>query len=99
MKLWVDDIRKPSANWIWAKSVTEAIRICMEHGLQNIEAISLDHDLGEGMMTGYDFMNWLEERVVIHKDAYPTITAHTMNPVGRENILRAVESLNRRVGL
>jgi len=97
MKLWIDDIRRPSANWIWAKSATEAIRICIDYGLENIELISLDHDLGEGMMTGYDFMTWLEERIVVHQDAYPKVKAHTMNPVGRDNIMRAVQALNRRV--
>lgn len=53
MKLWVDDIRTPpSVEWIWVKSVNDAITeiISNESNIEHeseICLISLDHDAGE----------------------------------------------------
>lgn len=50
IKLWVDDIRNPKsfgkADWHWAKTVTEAIRV-----LDTMEVIevSLDHDISHSI--------------------------------------------------
>ncbi len=56
-KLWVDDLRNPYAidektgkyafvkdpqNWHWAKTITEAIRVLADGG---IEEVALDHDI------------------------------------------------------
>lgn len=42
MNLFVDDIREPFKGWIWAKTITEAIRIL---ATTPIEIVSLDHDI------------------------------------------------------
>jgi hypothetical protein len=42
IKLWVDDLRQEPADWVWAKTATEAIRIL---DTQDVEEVSLDHDI------------------------------------------------------
>lgn len=56
--------------------------------------ISFDHDLGEPENgTGYDVAKWIEE--MAHTDPsfmVPEWAIHSANPVGRENIRRAMWS-------
>lgn len=46
ISLWVDDLRAPArfahGNWVWAKTITEAIRLL---ATQHVEVVSLDHDI------------------------------------------------------
>lgn len=71
IKLWVDDIRNPvwfvGDGWHWVKTVTEAICIIDE---QDIEAISLDHDISMKVSVGYG-------------DARPFCSPETFEPVAR----------------
>ena len=63
---------------------------------QKYDTVSLDHDLGENQLTGYDVLAWLEETVQEHKDfKIPTIFIHTDNPVGRIRMVQALESIRR----
>lgn len=101
MKLWLDDIREPPAPWIdidealklpphikmdwwvWAKDAESAI-----YGLRFLELseCSLDHDLG-GEMSGYDVVKFMCEYEV-----WPEVVkVHSMNPVGRQNMLQLIE--------
>lgn len=91
MNLFVDDIRNPpNSDWLIARSYDEAITI-LDTGL--ISAISLDHDLGEGK-TGYDVICWIEKKIRTNEWVYlPEIYIHTSNPVGRQNMQRAYDSL------
>lgn len=87
--LYVDDCRPtpastPEEEWLHAWTFHAAICILEER--QDIEVVSLDHDLGcfYGMkeMTGRDILNWLISRKL---DSYvvPTdIRVHSANPVG-----------------
>lgn len=43
MKLWVDDIRPAPEGWVWARTVTEAIRLLATQ--PPYDHISLDHDI------------------------------------------------------
>jgi hypothetical protein len=96
MKLWLDDIRKPPAGFVWAKTAGEAIGYVRTG---RVELIHFDHDLGEDE-TGYDvakeIMRLCESGVI----PCPEWQVHTSNPVGRENIEAAMASafkLSRRV--
>jgi hypothetical protein len=52
--VYLDDIRTPTSNnWIVVRNYKEFVDIINEHGLDNIEVISLDHDLGETAMIEY----------------------------------------------
>jgi hypothetical protein len=51
MKIYLDDVRTPVDNsWIVVRSYDEFVKKVTEIGLENIELISLDHDLGDTAM-------------------------------------------------
>lgn len=71
-----------------AKSVNEAKKLIQEaeHNGIEIEALDLDHDLGDYADQGGDairLLDWLAERGTF----YP-VEIHTANPVGRANMER-----------
>ena len=91
MKIWLDDERPAPEGWQRAYTVPELISLVKSN---NVEEISLDHDLGEGNQTGYDFLLWLEAGVY-HKTItdIPIIHLHSQNPVGLKNMQMAVNSI------
>lgn len=101
--LWLDDLRPPPDGYrYWAKTVADAI-LYLETGA--IVHCSLDHDLaeehlafagyGEGALdrsryvekTGYAVLEWMHE----HNKWCPDITIHTMNPVGRRDMVNLIQ--------
>lgn len=88
VKVWLDDLRPAPEGYIWCKSVNEAKRIIVS-AEKSISVIDCDHDLGDFAYDGGDgikLLDWLAENELF----YP-IRLHTMNPVGRENMMRLVE--------
>ena len=91
IKIWVDDVRPAPRGYIWCKSVNEAKRIICDPHIQysyTNDHIDLDHDAGDYVSCGGDYiklLEWLEET----KRNYP-IRIHSMNPVGRENMRRII---------
>lgn len=97
-KLYVDDMREPfSADWVVCKSVNEAMELIKERGLP--AEISMDHDLGEGQKTGYDFTKELTDYIIENAlyDEFLNIdwNYHTANPVGRDNMKRFINSMTK----
>lgn len=93
-KLFVDDVRpRPTENgpWLICRDGQEAIEF-IDLFWDNLDLISLDHDLGEGP-TGYDVAKWMEEQVLVHGRKPIQIEVHSANPVGRDNILAAARSM------
>lgn len=88
MKLWVDDERVSPNGWVWAKTYKEAID-WLNTG--DVDALSLDHDLGEGM-TGYDVAKWIEEMASSGAIDSMVWRVHSANPVGKQNIEAAMRS-------
>lgn len=91
LKIWIDDIRPAPDGFIWLHSVNEAKRfltdphICSSY---QIEVIDMDHDAGCYAPLGGDYiklLDWFERT----GRSYP-IRIHSMNPVGRENMLRII---------
>ena len=102
MKLWIDDVRPvpitsaipDDMEWGVAKSVNEAKKVIQWNekmyklfGIKEyaIELIDIDHDAGDYAKDGGDYiklLDWLEET----GRNYP-IRIHSMNPVGRQNML------------
>lgn len=101
MKLFLDDERTAPDGW-------ETIRPgdfkdFFTRNKNKIEAISFDHDLGynengEEYPSGYDFFCEFEKAYYEHDIIPPYMYVHSANPAGRGNILRGIESLNRRLG-
>ena len=87
MKIWLDDIRPAPEGYIWCKSVNAAKQIIVS-AEESILLIDCDHDLGEFAYDGGDgikLLDWLAEKCL-----YYPVKLHTMNPVGRENMLRLI---------
>lgn len=52
--IYLDDVRTPVAdNWVVVRNYDEFVEAVDKIGLENIEVISLDHDLGEEAMVEY----------------------------------------------
>ena len=93
MKVWIDDEREAPSGWIWIKHPGFAISFIRE-SWNKIEEISLDHDLGYEL-TGYDIVKDIEQ--VGHNIIVPfVIRVHSMNPVGRSNMLAGIGAIYNR---
>lgn len=99
MKLWVDDVRPaPNIGYVHCKSVNDAKRVIQHYeelaeemrlAIYEITLIDLDHDAGDFVNEGGDYiklLDWLEET----GRNYP-IRIHSMNPVGVENMRRIIQ--------
>lgn len=54
MKIYLDDVRTPiEPGWTVVRDYWEFCKLVFATGLENIEAISLDHDLGDTAMSEY----------------------------------------------
>lgn len=52
--LYLDDVRTPNdKEWIVVRNYDQFVNRINQHGLENIEVISLDHDLGDSAMVEY----------------------------------------------
>lgn len=95
MKLWIDDLRPAPAGYIWVKSVFEAQQEIerIEHNNwpygDAIEIIDIDHDAGDYVNQGGDYirlLDWFEEtgrNYLIH--------IHSQNVVGVANMRAIIE--------
>ena len=53
-RIYLDDVRTPvEGNWIVVRNYQEFVDKVNELGLDNIELVSLDHDLGDTAMAEY----------------------------------------------
>lgn len=72
-KIYLDDIRTPVDNtWTVVRNYEEFISMITSIGLENIEIISLDHDLGDTAMK-----EWLHGVVRNYQINYDNITEKT----------------------
>lgn len=97
-KLFLDDCRiPPTDGWTVVKSYDEFCFCIETHGLPKM--ISFDHDLADvhyngdysTEKTGYDCAKWLVEYCVDNNLKLPEFECHSMNPVGKRNILSTLE--------
>ena len=93
MKVWLDDVRPmPPTYDTHVKTPDEAIAL-LKTG--EVTLISLDHDLGENVGTGYDVAKWIEE-AAYHNAIIPLdVRVHSANPVGARRMREAISSANR----
>lgn len=91
MKLWIDDVRPAPEGYVWAQSVMMAqavIKVEEQEG-NKIDLIDIDHDAGDFVCDGGDYiklLDWLEET----GRNYP-IHIHSMNVVGVQNMRRIIQ--------
>lgn len=91
MKLWIDDVRTPPDDgYIWCKSVNEAIATINK--TDDISLIDIDHDAGDYVCDGGDYIKVLDY-LEMHGYSYP-IRIHSMNPVGVMNMRAIIRKNN-----
>lgn len=106
--MYLDDERLPRTDapfgefWVVVRSYDEAVNHILSTGVYP-SYLSLDHDLGDGVPTGYDFVKWfVDDWSVAYEDngllEFPKCNYHTANPVGRENMKGYIENYLRFIG-
>lgn len=72
-RIYLDDVRTPvDPSWVVVRSYNEFVQKINTIGLENIELISLDHDLGDSAMR-----EWLHGAVRNYEINYDNITEKT----------------------
>jgi hypothetical protein len=100
VKVFLDDVRPAPEGWVRARTPEEVIEL-LRSG--RVEALSLDFDLGfrgeEERRTGEVVLQWIEERLFRGELDFelPEITIHSANPVGRQRLQRALDSIEPRL--
>lgn len=95
MKVYLDDERTEPRGWFRVKTAKEAINVLKNN---NVDVISLDHDLGyPDNGTGYDVLVWIEMNVFDGNYTPPEILIHTANPSARIKMIQGVEAINKRL--
>lgn len=109
IRVYLDDIRTPPEGWTLVKTYEECVEALLTG---EVEHLSLDHDLADEHYalllpdeefdysefkerTGYDVCKWMVENNVWPKTS---ITLHSANPPGREN-MRVLINANKPEGL
>lgn len=93
MKLYLDDTRITPEGWERSYTVEETIQ---QLQTRTVTHLSLDNDLGEGLLEGYKTLDWLEQTV--YEDPsfpIPEITIHSSNASRKQSMLLAIESIKR----
>lgn len=100
--IFLDDIRNPPDDghlWKIARDTDSAMRLLFEAWFCRSDDIvlSLDHDLGDNIPTGYDLVKQLEEMIATQHEFKPKIEMriHSANPVGRQNMECGIQSIYR----
>jgi len=88
MKIWLDDVREEPEGWVrcyWPEEVIALLKT------NEVEIISLDHDLGDDDHgTGYDVLLWIEKQVVLNNFNYPEMIIHSANISARHKMNLAI---------
>jgi hypothetical protein len=101
MKVWLDDKfdidgdRRTPSGWIGVKTAHEVIAL-LKRGA--VEALSLDHDLGdeESVGSGYDVLEWIEKEVATNGFNPPRIIKiHSANSSVYPKMNLAIESIEK----
>lgn len=98
-KIWLDDVRPvPDSTWMLFTCAFELNDYLAKGGIDLVDVISLDHDLGddEKFGTGYHVVEYIEECVHMHEDyPIPELRIHSANPVGIRKMQMGIDSINR----
>ena len=92
-KFWLDDIRSAPEGYLWFQTAESLIEMLKNYYnsqpiVDKVVEISLDNDLGEGRMEGYQVLDWLESLLI---PVEFSIHIHSANPVARERMRTIIE--------
>ena len=97
MKIYLDDddMNRPTPiGYVRTHTAQETIDLLSNN---EVESISLDHDLGDEELcgNGYQVMLWIEREVAMNDYIPPeTIEFHTANPIGRLKMQQSLDYIN-----
>lgn len=102
IKIWVDDERKIPDDYDYQFFTVDNAIACIKQGyhFNDILEVSLDHDAGDYVWGGGDYikiLEYLEEECFVDNNwsSYVrdniTFHLHTANPVGRANMRRIIQ--------
>lgn len=101
-------IELPKVDWIIVKNYNQFVHYIQTHGLPQF--VALDHDLSDidyedptenepemifSERNGYDCAKWLVNYCIEHHLKFPEYIAHSMNPIGRENIIKYIDNAKK----
>jgi len=87
MKVYMDDLRSTPIGWERTFTVEETID---KLKTKSVTDLSLDNDLGEGLLEGFKVLDWLEREAFFDPTfPIPNITIHSSNE-GRAPMMRMV---------
>ena len=98
---WVDDLRDPKEHLfdrgkgdtvMWLKTYEEFVKAIVRLPLP--DAIWFDHDLGASK-DGKDCANFLVDYCLSNGFPLPEYHSQSQNPVGKENIIKLLDSYNK----
>lgn len=94
----------PQVTWTIVRNLDE-FKDLIDHHLHVVQFISFDHDLGQKHypprcdysdgLTGFDCAKYLCEVCMDKNIPLPEYQVHSMNPVGKENIISYLENFKR----
>lgn len=100
----VEWIELPLGPWVVIRNYDDFTCVIQNRGMPT--HISFDHDLADEhyknqnggkftKKTGYDCAAWLCEYCAVFGYRLPPYTVHSLNPVGRDRIIRFIESFRQ----
>lgn len=107
---WVDDYRYNHFDWNIVRTYEEFVTFISHHGLPNLISFDHDladhhyqalmsganHDEHKELeKTGYACAKWLAEYCIENDQAIPEYQVHSMNPIGKDNIVGILESARK----
>jgi len=103
IRLWLDDERDPKnleiqqkfgarGDEIWVKNVGEALSY-IQTG--NVEYISFDNDLGEGLKEGKELANWIEKEAYYKRLPRLSWEVHSQNPPAHKEIIQTMQNADK----
>lgn len=86
VKIILDDIRLQPPGWMLFKSPEPFIEWRKNNPNVVIDMLSLDHDMGETFMSGYDAVKHIINNPDMHPEMIKRWSFHTDNPIGFQNM-------------
>lgn len=97
MNIYLDDKRQNPQGFVLTKTVEDTI-ILLKLYENEVDILSLDHDLGSYIQTGYDVLLWIEKEMFLNGYIPPKkIHIHTTNPSARVKMELAVKRIEKGV--
>lgn len=100
LNIYVDDLRLvPQEFDLVFRTGEHLLEFLSGEDFFEIDTLSLDHDLGEHLMNGYDLTKEIINLIQEGKITVKKMIFHTANPTGHKNMIKYVENANKRLDL